>query len=89
MLLDSQVLAPMDLWTQYLVSFSQDHTLQLGSNESLAIDHTLSDINHQLEEHGKSLHDYGLPLPIELGSEVIHELEKWAPEKDTHLLCVF
>ena len=81
MLLDSQILAPMDLWTHFREDFSCDHVLQWPSNKNLVIDHTLSDINDRLEEHSKSLQEFGLPLPIEHSSEVIHELQKWSTEQ--------
>ena len=54
----------------------------MGTLQSLAIEQTLSNINHQLEEHGKSLEDFSLPVPTDHGSEVFHELEKWAPKQN-------
>ena len=83
MLLDGQVIAPMDVWNRYVDNFSQDHMLRFQSNPNLAIEHTLSDINLRLEEHGKSLEDFGLPVPTQHSSEIVHELEKWAPEQDS------
>ena len=36
-------------------------------------------MTHLLKEHSKTLEDFGLPQPTVHGSEVLHELEKWAP----------
>ena len=80
MLLDGQVLAPIDLWSQFQDNFSQDYILRYGSVAE-ACNHTLSDLSQRLEEHGKSLDDFGLPVPTEHSSEVIHELNKWSTEQ--------
>ena len=79
LLLDGQVAAPLDLWSQFRESFARDHFYRSGNNYDVAFNKTLCDLNHLLDEHGKSLVDFGLPEPTEHGSEVIHELEKWAP----------
>ena len=85
LLLDGQVKTPLDLWTQFRDSFARDHFFHYDHNQPLAFNITLCDLNLLLEEHGKTLGDYGLPQPTSHSSEVLHELQKWAPH--SHLLA--
>jgi len=80
MLLDGQVVGLLEIWNQFFHQFAQDHLLCCGQSINLAFNKTLGDLNHLLKEHGKFLEDFSLPQPTNHRSEVLHELEKWAPE---------
>jgi hypothetical protein len=68
---------PIDIWEQLMDEFAKDFTLRYNGNLHIGRNHALRDIALNLEEHGKSLADYGLP-DAELHSlEVEHELMRW------------
>jgi hypothetical protein len=69
---------PVLLWEQFARNLQLDHQLRLGSDEQAA-ESCLQNLSKMLEEHGRSLDDFGLPTPNAISdrSEVEHELERW------------
>lgn len=73
---------PLQLWEVFSEHLAFDHTLRAPGLPELSLSLTLQDISRQLEEYGKCLSDFGLPNVEALSSEVVHELERWAPDAD-------
>lgn len=73
---------PLQLWLSFRDNFAENH-FQRTQSQATSYDLTLEDIGRQLEEYGKTLHQYGLPSPIVTSTEVQHELERWAPHAGT------
>jgi hypothetical protein len=66
---------PILLWELYSDNFQMDFKIHLGSDEQ-ALELCLRELSSMLEEHGKCLNNYGLPMPNSASdrSEVDHEL---------------
>lgn len=79
--------APLTLWNLFQDRLSLDHLIRTGSEEA-ALNITLEDIGRQLEEYGKNLQGFGLPMPIPTITEITHELERWAPASATMIQSV-
>jgi hypothetical protein len=69
---------PLLLWESFHLELSKDHFIRCRSQD-VANNLALIDIDKCLAEHGKLLTDYGLTMPEDVGTEVQHELECWAP----------
>jgi hypothetical protein len=72
---------PLSLWNTFKDHLSADFFHRTHSQDQ-AVNRTLEEISHQLEEYGKSLNNYGLPNPVATVTEVEHELERWAPHTE-------
>lgn len=73
---------PLQLWDVFAEHLAFDHALRTPEPPGLSLTLTLHDISRQLEEYGKRLSDFGLPNVEAPSSEVVHELERWAPDAD-------
>lgn len=74
---------PLRIWNNFHVEMSRDFYFQNRSNQALATELTLQDLDFRLEEHGKSSHFYGLPQPRNFPEEVAHELRRWGSDRET------
>ena len=54
---------------------SLDFTLHNNGLVDLGMDAALQEMAFFLAEHGKSLHQYGLPQPVEQMAELTHKLQ--------------
>lgn len=61
------------MWHELSFNFILQHhnIIEIGMHAALA------KIEHYLEEYRKSLHDYGLPQPLEFTAEIEHERTQW------------
>lgn len=73
---------PLQLWDLFRDQFSLDFYGQNGLNLALAYDLTLDDLGRLLAEYGKSLEDYGLPVPRVYTREVAAEMARWNAHPD-------
>jgi PIF1-like helicase len=58
------------------IFFRHHNSIEIGE------DHCLQDLAGLLEEHGKTLSDFGLREPIARTAEVEHELERWSSNRE-------
>ena len=82
LLVNDCVTTPLHLWEVFQRSFSQDHVLRHNNVLDVGINYTLEDLNNSLEEHGKTVADYGLPEPIIQGREIEREIERWGSDPE-------
>ncbi|KIO15898.1 hypothetical protein M407DRAFT_34485 [Tulasnella calospora MUT 4182] len=69
---------PLSIWERFCQDLSRDYYLQNELSWELGEDLALQDLSRYLEEHGKTLRQYGLPQPVQHASEVAHEIRRWA-----------
>lgn len=79
------VRSPLQLWNRFREQLSQDYIIENGHHLELGINAALDDLGRYLEEFGKTLDHYGLPQPTRHGTELTHELARWAPQS-AHLM---
>lgn len=82
MLLNDCVPSPLTLWTEFSEAMSFDHLTRHNNNADIALNHTLSDIQSYLDEHGTTLDFYGLPSPHFHRQETSLEIERWGSNVD-------
>lgn len=73
---------PIAVWDELQENFAYDFTLRHGNSVELGINYALEEMQSYLEEYGKSLADYGLPVPEMHSREVEHELLLWSSNRD-------
>jgi len=73
---------PLATWQQFTEYLSADFTLQNGGSQELGQSFALADVGHLLEDHGKTLDHYGLPIAIIPALETIHEVQRWGGNPD-------
>ncbi|GJE90163.1 ATP-dependent DNA helicase PIF1 [Phanerochaete sordida] len=81
LLVNDCIPTPAVLWNDVRVHLSLDHIFRHENHEELGVNHALQELSTYLEEHGKSLADYGLPEPTMYSAEVEHELERWNAQR--------
>ncbi|RXW13239.1 hypothetical protein EST38_g12616 [Candolleomyces aberdarensis] len=74
--------APLQIWQQFGEYMSFDFTLRNNGLVDLGMNAALQEMAFFLAEYGKSLHQYGLPQPIERMAELTHELQRWAGREE-------
>jgi hypothetical protein len=77
LLINNCVPSPLCIWNDFLPHFHLDFLLQYNGDEQIASSNALQHISQQLEEHGFSLTDFGLPEPHTYDDEILHELLRW------------
>lgn len=70
---------PLTLWERFAHDMSNDHIINLGSDER-GIAYALHLIAEALQEYGKQPSDYGLPYRNNFSGELEEELLRWAPQ---------
>ena len=75
LLTNDSVPSPVYIWSTFRTQFCLDYALQLGSE--VGENHALLEIQRNLDEHGKTLGQFGLPDVISFTAEVEHELIRW------------
>jgi hypothetical protein len=73
---------PLHLWHMYQNQLSHDYILQHNNVPELGHTQALEELSNCLDEHGKTLSDYGLPQVHLYGREVEHELERWSSNRE-------
>jgi len=82
LLVNECVSTPKQTWDQFHEEFAKDFTLRYSNNLQVGINHALRELALTLEEHGKTLDDYGLPQSQIYSHEVEHELIRWSSNSD-------
>jgi hypothetical protein len=77
LLVNDCVPLPLDVWSMFQAQLIQDFEIHRNGSVDLAVNDALIAIGSSLEEHGRTLDDFGLPQPTIFSSEVEHELERW------------
>ncbi|PPR05450.1 hypothetical protein CVT24_007467 [Panaeolus cyanescens] len=77
LLVNNDIIAPLDIWNQYQHPLLQDYYLQNQNTLDIAITACLQDLASLLQHHGKSLTDYGLPQPDLADIIPMMELRRW------------
>ena len=75
LLVNDCVPVPVHIWNTFREQLCLDYTLRLGPE--VGENHSLLEIQRYLDEHGRSLAQYGLPEVHSLVAEVEHELVRW------------
>lgn len=73
---------PLQIWDCFQEPLSLDFYRQNGLNVPLALDLTLGDLARLLGEYGRSLEDYGLPVPRVYSRELAAEIARWNAHPD-------
>lgn len=79
LLINDCISTPVTLWQGIVHFLAQDYIIAHNAHEALGVNQALQQLSLLLEEHGKTLSDYGLPEPLTYAAEVEHELERWYP----------
>lgn len=74
--------SPLLLWEIFQHQLALDFILRHDGVEDIGQQHALQEIANYLEEHGKSLEHYGLPLPTVYSAEVENELQRWGVDRE-------
>ena len=82
LLINDCIPSPIQVWQRFRDHLSLDFFLRNNNNLDTAITRTLQQISNDLEEHGYTLNDYGLPQPTDYNDEVEHELQRWVSNID-------
>ena len=82
LLVNDCVTAPIQMWEDFKQSLALDLILQNNGVETLGFNMTLEEIDHHLEEYGKTLGSYGLPNPEHHMRELIHEMQRWGRNQE-------
>ena len=77
LLINDCIPTPLRLWQRFHLQLSRDYILQHNNTEQIGINCALDELCHYLDEHGKTISDYGLPHVLSYTREVEHELERW------------
>lgn len=73
---------PMQTWETFGNALSYDFYLRHNHSYEIAKTYALNDMQTTIQEHGMSLHDYGLPLPdIPTNHETTTEVERWTADR--------
>ena len=75
LLTNDSIPSPVYIWTMFRTQFCLDYALRLGSE--VGENHALLEIQRNLDEHGKTLGEFGLPDVVSFTAEVEHELIRW------------
>ena len=70
--------SPLQTWNDFRHHLAFDFYLRSNNNTDIATTQTLQELSRDLEEHGFTLNDYGLPEPETYNDEVEHELQPWS-----------
>ena len=82
LLVNDCVATPLRLWELFHISFSWDHVLCHGNVLQIGLDYTLEELNNSLEEHCKTVADYGLPQPVLQARKIEREIERWGSDPE-------
>jgi PIF1-like helicase len=80
MLTNDCVTSPLTIWEKFRNSLSEDFYFSNGRDWWQAFSEALLQISANLQEHGKTPEDYGLPQPERFGNEIIAESQRWSPQ---------
>lgn len=80
MLTNDCIASPLTIWDKFKNALSEDFFVNNGGYWPLAFSNALLQISANLQEHGKTPEDYGLPLPEPCGNEVAAELQRWTSQ---------
>lgn len=69
---------PLSTWDTFRDELCKDFLIQHSNVSSIAETCALQELQTFLTQHGKSLADYGLPLPTFLQVESMLEIERWS-----------
>ena len=81
-MINDRIPSPIQIWHAFRHRFCLDFYLRYNNDIDVASAHALQQISHDLDEHGFSLEDYGLPQPSDQSNEVEHELLHWSSSVD-------
>ncbi|KAG8977811.1 hypothetical protein FRB93_011534, partial [Tulasnella sp. JGI-2019a] len=73
---------PLQLWNLFRDALSRDFYLQNGLNTPISYDLALADLARLLREYGKSLDEFGLPVPRTYSRELASEMARWNAHPD-------
>ena len=81
LLINDCIPTPLRLWQRFQLQLSRDYILRHNNTEQIGINCALDDLCHYLDEHGKTVSDYGLPHVLSYTREVEHEMERWNSDR--------
>ena len=70
------------VWDEFQDNFAYDFTLWHRNIAEIGINYALEEMQSYLEKYGKSLANYGLPVPKMHSCEVEHKLLLWGSNRD-------
>jgi hypothetical protein len=71
---------PISSWNEFHVSLAQDLIDRHAGNVELGVNDCLERLTNLMEEHNRSLADFGLPQMVSFSCEIEHELETWSSD---------
>jgi hypothetical protein len=80
LLVNDCITIPLQIWEVFLDHLCYDYTLKHNNVCDVGKEHALLELDEFLEEHGRTLADYGLPRPLSRPREVERELERWGSD---------
>jgi hypothetical protein len=80
MLTNDCITSPLTIWDKFKAALSQDFYVSNGQNWLSAFSDSLLQIATNLQEHGKTPEDYGLPQPNLYGNEIAAEFLRWSSQ---------
>jgi len=71
---------PLATWQQFALYLAADCTIQNNGSDDLGRSFALADIGRILDDHGKTLDQYGLPNPVIPALESLQEIQRWGSD---------